>query len=160
MLDYYGLGSGFPGQLTYLPTALAKVRHLERSLAADIHASLPKGQTQRRFLPYFQLHELEALFLSDPAAFAQAINQPLARFQNIRDTFQTPEDINNDPEGAPSQRILKLFPAYRKVLHGSRAAEAISIETMRQACPHFRDWTNRLAALASPENLTSTPLAP
>ena len=104
-----------------------------------------------RFIPYLQLHEYEALLFSDPIAFASGINQPqlASRFQQIRDEFPTPEDIDDDPQTAPSKRILATYRAYQKVLDGTLGARAVGIERMRQECPHFHEWVQRLEALES-----------
>jgi hypothetical protein len=150
MLDLYGLGKGFPG--TPLPpnlTNLDKVTHIEQKVKKDIIAQAPDLRPDIRFIPYLQLHEYEGLLFSDPAAFAQGINQSnLAnQFQSIREGFPTPEDIDDSPTTAPSKRVLQLCPFYRKVLNGTQAALAVGIETMRRECPHFREWVERLEAL-------------
>ena len=76
MLDFYGLGKGFPG--TPLPPNLSnldKVTHIEQAVKRDIIAQAPDLRPDVRFLPYLQLHEYEGLLFSDPAAFARGINQ-------------------------------------------------------------------------------------
>jgi Domain of unknown function (DUF4276) len=151
MLDLYGLGAGFPG--TPVPpglTGIAKAAHIEQAIKAHICELVPDLRPDVRLLPYIQVHEYEGLLFSDPPVFAAAINRPhLARtFQAIRDDFATPEDINDDPTTAPSKRVLAAHRAYRKVLDGTRAAGAIGIEAMRRECTHFRDWLERLEALA------------
>ncbi len=150
MLDFYGLGQGFPG--TPVPanlSSIAKVTHLEQAIKADICDLIPDLRPDLRFLPYIQLHEYEGLLFSDPPAFATALDQPnlKAAFQRVRDGFPTPEDINDDPNTAPSKRVLQSYRSYRKVLHGTTAARSIGIEAMRRECPHFRDWLKRLQAL-------------
>lgn len=150
LLDYYGLGHGFPGTPVAgnLPN-IARVVEIERAVKEDICAHIPEFRPDIRFLPYIQLHEYEGLLFSSPPVFATAIRQEqLARhFQQIRDSFPTPEDINDDPLTAPSKRILAAYPRYRKVLHGTVAAQSIGIAAMRQECPHFREWLDRLAGL-------------
>jgi hypothetical protein len=150
MLDFYALGEGFPGTPipAHLPS-IAKVKNIEHAIKADICALIPSFRPDVRLLPYIQLHEYEGLLFSHPAAFAKAINQPhlAARFQEIRDKFETPEDIDDDPETAPSKCVLSAYPRYRKVLEGTLAAGAVDIRSMRQACPHFRDWIERLEGL-------------
>jgi hypothetical protein len=151
MLDFYGLGEGFPG--TPVPLNLpnvAKATQIEQAIKADICELIPNLRPDLRFLPYIQLHEYEGLLFSDPPVFATAINQPhLAEtFQRVRDDFPTPEDIDDDPATAPSKRVLQACRSYRKVLHGTIAARRIGIEAMRRECPHFRDWLERLEALA------------
>ena len=78
----------------------------------------------RRFIPYVQMYEFEGLLFSDTLALAKGVNQGrlVDRFKIIRDQFDTPEEINDSPETAPSKRILNLFPEYDKPLHGSLAA--------------------------------------
>jgi hypothetical protein len=143
MVDLYGLGAGFPGAPP--PTHLSnieKVRHIEAAFKQDICDRIPDFRPDRRFIPYLQLHEYEGLLFSDPTAFATGINQyHLARhFQQIRDDFDTPEEINNDPNNAPSKRVLAIYPGYRKVIEGTQAAKSVGIASMRTACHHFREW--------------------
>ncbi|SPE35959.1 conserved hypothetical protein [Candidatus Sulfopaludibacter sp. SbA6] len=151
MLDFYGLGGGFPG--TPVPSGvpnLAKVTRIEQAVKADIGERIPDLRPDLRFLPYIQLHEYEALLFSDPPAFATAIGEPhLARvFQRVRDAFPTPEDIDDGSSTAPSKRVLQVCHLYRKVVDGTIAARAVGINAMRRECPHFRDWLERLEALA------------
>jgi hypothetical protein len=150
MLDFYGLGEGFPG--TPLPPGLHnldKVRHIEQSMKADMIAEIPDWRPDVRFLPYLQLHEYEGLLFSDPAAFAHGIYQPGlgASFQAIRAAFPTPEDIDEGPNRAPSKRVVALYPRYRKPLYGALAALQVGIAAMRQECLHFRSWLEQLEAL-------------
>ena len=77
MLDFYGLGIGFPG--TPLPPNLSnleKVTHIEHEVKKDIIAQAPDLRPDVRFIPYLQLHEFEGLLFSDPEAFARGIYQP------------------------------------------------------------------------------------
>jgi Domain of unknown function (DUF4276) len=57
MLDFYGLGEGFPG--TPIPAHLpsvAKVKDIEQAIKADICALIPSFRPDVRLLPYIQLH--------------------------------------------------------------------------------------------------------
>ena len=151
MLDLYGLGEDFPGKP--VPSCLQnldKVVRIEQAVKADIVAEIPGLRADIRFLPYLQLHEYEGLLFSNPAAFASGIGQNhlAVQFQTIRSAFTTPEDINDDPNTAPSKRVLNAYPSYQKVLDGMLAAQAVGIERMRQECPHFRAWIEQLEALA------------
>jgi len=80
---------------------------------------------------------------------ARAIKQDhLAdQLQAVRDSFPTPEDINDDPVSAPSKRIIALYPRYNKVVEGGIAAQIIGVDRMRAQCSHFRAWLDRLVAL-------------
>jgi hypothetical protein len=150
MLDFYGLGPGFPGTplSPNLPN-IEKVRRVEAAVKHDICEAIPDFRPDLRFVPYLQLHEYEGLLFSDPPAFAAALRQPhfARQFQAIRDSFPTPEDINDDANTAPSKRVLQAYPAYNKVIDGTLAARAIGIEAMRRECPHFRSWLERLETL-------------
>lgn len=150
MFDLYGLGEGFPGTPP-LPNLqnVDKVVRIEQAVKADIVAEIPDLRPDVRFVPYLQLHEYEGLLFSDSFAFAAGIGQQHLRqqFELIRQAFNTPEDINDNPNSAPSKRVLNTFPAYRKVLDGTLAAQSVGIARMRQECPHFRNWLERLEAL-------------
>jgi hypothetical protein len=150
MIDYYGLGDGFPG--TPAPAHLGnieKVEHIERAVKDDICRKIPESRPDVRLIPYLSLHEYEGLLFSDPDAFAGALGQgQLAnRLHQIRGEFPTPEDINDDPHTAPSKRVLEIYPAYKKVIEGTIAARAVGIHRIRQECPHFRRWLEKLEAL-------------
>lgn len=152
MVDLYGLGAGFPGHPPpgHL-SSIDRVRHVEQAVKWDICKELPDDlRPDLRFILYLQLHEYEALLFSDPAAFAAGINHPqLERhFQRIRDEFESPEDINDDPERAPSKRVIAACPSYKKTIEGTQAAAAVGIPSMRTHCQHFREWLETLEALA------------
>jgi trehalose-6-phosphate synthase len=57
---------------------------------------------------------------------------------------KAPEDINDNPETAPSKRIIHYFPVYQKVFQGIIAAKRIGIELMRKECSHFNSWLEHL----------------
>ena len=152
MLDFYGLGRDFPGMP--LPPNLAgpdKVIRIERAVKEDIVAELPELRPDLRFLPYLQLHEFEGLLFSQPAVFAVAIGQEHlgTHFTAVRNEFATPEDINDDPNTAPSKRVLRAYPGYKKVIDGTLAAEAVGVARMRAECPHFRGWLEQLEGLGA-----------
>jgi len=75
MLDFYGLGEGFPG--APVPpglSSIAKAEHIERAVKADFCVRFPTLRPDLRLLPYIQLHEYEGLLFSDPTACRR--NQP------------------------------------------------------------------------------------
>jgi hypothetical protein len=142
MLDLYALGKGFPGMpLPSHVSNLDKVTHIEQAMKADI--------PDVRFLPYLQRHEYEGLLFSDPGAFALGIGQPrlAGQLNTIRQRFNSPEDINDNENTAPSKRVFSVYPSYRKVVDGTLGAKAVGIQTMRQQCPHFNAWITVLEAL-------------
>ncbi len=150
MLDFYGLGKGFPG--TSAPpntSSLDRVRRIEDAIKEDLCTQIPRSRLDARLIPYLALHEFEGLLFSDPDALAQALKAPdrAQRFHEVRNQFPTPEDINDGRETAPSKRILSVHPGYKKVIQGTLAARAVGIDRMRKECGHFRWWIERLENL-------------
>ena len=144
MLDYYGLPIDYPGRnIPVGTTSYSRVQHVEQEIASDINNS--------RFLPYLTLHDFEGLLFTSPQAMADTLiggTNLLEPFTKIKDLFNTPEEINDNPNTAPNKRIQKLYPNYQKVLHGSVIAANIGLDNIRSACPHFTEWLTKLEALA------------
>jgi hypothetical protein len=154
MFDLYGLPADFPGRATvpqHLST-LARVSYLETALFEDIAQRLKNLPVSRRFIPYIQTHEFETLLFSEPAHFLEAFpDRPtLAEgLTMIRRLFNSPEEINDGPDTAPSKRILQIAPEYEKPVAGLLVAQRIGLPTMRRECAHFDQWVARLLALAA-----------
>jgi hypothetical protein len=146
LLDYYRLPVDFPGMESrpVKGTALQRVTHVEAAIAQ--HFNL-----QTNFLPFLVLHEFEALLFSSAEQLPRVLygihKQP--EFEAIRASVATPEEINERPEHAPSKRIEKMFPSYKKTLHGPTTAARIGLERIRAECAHFDDWLNRLEVWAA-----------
>ena len=92
------------------------------------------------------MHEFEGLLFSDPEGFGKSIGKGdlTPSFQAIRNEFDTPEQINDSPDTAPSKRVLGLFPGYQKPLLGTLAAQDIGLDAIRRECAQFSDWIERL----------------
>jgi len=141
MLDYYGLPSDFPGMNTRPPngTSLQRVLHVEAAIAQHF-GGLPN------FLPFLALHEFEAWLFSSPTELPRTMNEPQkqALIESIRAAVNTPEEINERPQFAPSKRIESMFPGYKKTLHGPTVTSRIGLERIREECPHFHEWLAKL----------------
>ena len=99
-------------------------------------------------LPYVQVHEFEGLLFSDVTVFERIFSDPpIAELSSIRSAFDTPEDINDSSETAPSKRIGKLIQGYQETLHGPLLALEIGLDGMRRECPRFEAWLCRLESL-------------
>lgn len=145
LLDYYGLPADFPGMADRPGgSPETRVRHVEQALFD--HFGRP-----RHFIPFLALHELEAWLFSSvevlPEVLTRTERQP--ELAAIRNTVANPEQIDEGIETAPSKRILRLFPSYRKTLHGPIALGRIGLDAIRNECPHFRSWIERLGELPS-----------
>jgi hypothetical protein len=141
MLDLYGLPSGTPG-LADAPTGdpYTRVTHVEEAMARAIG--------DRRFLPFPALHETEAWVLAAAEELGELVDAPrLARTLRTHVTSAGgPERVNDGPDTAPSKRILRACPTYRKVVDGPDATELLGLGTLREACPHLDTWLERLEA--------------
>jgi len=152
MVDLYRLPNNFPGHDTAPSTAspLDRVDHFETEFRIDIAKRMDDAAVARRFVPYIQLHEFEALLFSDPAAFIEAFpnrDSAIERLTEIRTSY-SPEEINEGQTTAPSKRILDVLPDYQKPVAGLLIVQHIGLAKIRSECPHFDDWLTKLIGLA------------
>jgi hypothetical protein len=148
--DYYGLPQDFPGKEVL--AAQADIRDKAQAVQSAMTVELTRfigEDPMRRFIPFVQMYEFEALLFSDPQAFAQGIDRIdlTESLTAIVDKFETPEHINNSPITAPSKRILKLIAGYQKPVMGSLAALEIGLDAMRGKCNLFNDWITDIESL-------------
>lgn len=146
MFDLYGLPTDFPGYNTTpaKDDPYQRVEALEDALGKDI--------SDRRFIPYIQLHEFEALILSDPHELDSQFDNcadGIARLVTMASRFPSPEHINDSSNTAPSKRIIREIPEYegRKASAGPIVIERIGLSTLRSKCPHFAGWLGKLESL-------------
>lgn len=158
MVDYYGLLESWPGHATASTgqkSSCERASIIEKALSDDISSALP-NLDPRRFVPYVVMHEFEGLLFSDPCKFAQSIGRHAqkvdlpylsCKFRAIRSEFPTPEDIDASPETHPSQRICAFVPRYQKPLVGVDAVKKIGLDAIRNECPVFGRWLQKLECL-------------
>jgi len=143
MFDLYALPDNFPGYTEAMGFCdpYERIRILEERLAEET--------ADRRFIPYIQLHEFEALILADPQQLGQEYLEHDSQIQNLVKMVsgKNPELINDGPETAPSKRILREIPEYKKTTAGPAVAEKIGIATLRTKCRHFHAWLSILEQL-------------
>jgi len=151
MVDYYAMPRAWPGraQSTSRGSSEEKARCVESAMLDDLAMEMGTGFNSQRFVPFVVMHEFEGLLFSDCAAFSRAIGRSdlERKFQDIREQFRTPEEIDDSPDTAPSKRIEALEPRYQKPLLGVRAAQEIGLPRIQAECPHFRAWLNQLETL-------------
>ncbi|MVA57374.1 DUF4276 family protein [Agrobacterium vitis] len=144
MFDLYALPDDFPGKAdpayTSIQNGADKAAYLEEKLSADIGCT--------NFLANLMVHEFEALLFTDIAAFEMWTNDDSV-LNPLRSVSMStaPEDINDSPQTAPSKRILAAMPGYQKTFHGPIIAGDIGLDRMRQKCPHFSTWLEKLEGL-------------
>lgn len=143
-VDFFRMPNNMPDydDAMRLGTDLQKVESLQQALGNSI--------ADRRFIPYIQLHEFEALLFSNNNGFEYLWEDDMSsKTKNIVDSFENPEDINSAPETAPSKRLLAINQKYDKVLEGNVIALEVGINEMLAKCPRFADWVSRLIAACS-----------
>jgi hypothetical protein len=140
MIDYYALPSDFPGFAQRpIGTCYDRVKSMEEQFRLDFN--------HIKFLPYLQLHEFEALvFASEeklPIAFVNK-DKEIRQVVEINREFASPEEINEDPDSAPSKRLKIIFPEYQKTFHSQLILSQGNLEDLRGKCKHFNSWLLKL----------------
>ncbi|RYY06576.1 MAG: DUF4276 family protein [Sphingobacteriaceae bacterium] len=147
LIDYYGLHTNhhYPDweEAEKLVDKNSRMKKLEDAMLQDIESGL-----QKRFIPYIQLHEFEALLFSEIEVFDGSFEEK--EFLNYNYLVETisknsnPELINNGNETAPSKRLEKIIMGYDKVAYGSLLAQDIGLQKIRSKCPRFNSWITKL----------------
>ena len=126
---------------------------LQQDILKEARTHIGQRFQAYRVRPYVQMYEFEALLFSDISSFdllgENWNNESQTRLQRICDDFETPEDINDSAQTAPSQRLDAIFPGYgsNKTLYGPLIAEDIGLDTIRGKCPRFDKWIGELEKL-------------
>ncbi len=148
LLDLYGLPTDMPAAdgAQQLADPYARVSCLEQAFAENV--------ADPRFIAHIQLHEFEALLLSDPQQFDWEFlehTRAIRQLAQIAAQFASPELIDDGYATAPSRRIAALIPEYalRKSSAGPLIAAKIGLPTIRARCPHFADWLTHLEGLTA-----------
>ena len=142
LVDFYG----FRDKNTATP------KQLEQRIHETVDTKINRSWNQSHVIPYVQQYEFEGLLFSDVDAFDKLIgvsNKSIQALQNIRSQFPTPEDINDNSDTAPSKRIEKVIPRYKKKVDGPLLAMEIGLAKIRDKCPRFNGWVTNLESLGS-----------
>ncbi|MCX6990226.1 MAG: DUF4276 family protein [Chlamydiae bacterium] len=148
MFDLYALPRDFPGYsaIKRIENPYEKVKYLEEAFAKDI--------SSKRFIPYIQLYELEALFFADIEIIHRmlSLNNPQSKLKDLEKIVKAepnPEFINDGPSTAPSKRIIRFYPDYQKSVDALRILKTIGLPMIREKCSHFDVWLTKLESLSS-----------
>jgi len=155
MFDYFRIDSDWPGLLNVKHkiqqgiklSAAEKAGILQSASLAELKDQLTGYEIEKRFIPYIQMHEFEALLFSDANILAGKINVDVQKINMILASYNSSEDINSEPSRAPSKRLEKLVNGYKKVIMGKVISESIGIAKIRQECKHFDCWLRQLEEL-------------
>lgn len=141
LIDYFRLKTDFPDfiESSGILDKIQRVAFLEQGMSNSINHS--------RFVPYIQLHEFEGLLFSSVNGFDYLPDIPEKNRIELNDSvneYENPELLNDGAETAPSKRLQRLIPGYRKTLHGPIIAHEISLPVMMQKCVRFKGWVEGL----------------
>ena len=128
---------------------------LEADVLRAIQEQIGDNFDARRVCLYIQQYEFEGLLFSHVPSFEWVIDawneKTKEELEKIRRQFDSPEDINNHPETAPSKRLKKIFAhdTYDKTEHGPLILEDIGLERIKRECPGFKNWLEWMESLGS-----------
>jgi len=149
MVDFYGIRGDWPGyQESKQESGHArKAEVMNQKTAEEVERLFPEQYPTQRFIPYVSMHEIEALYFSDPACLAAELGVEQKKVDAILAECGEPEQINDNSMTAPSKRLEGLSGRFKKTATGIAIAREIGIPQMRKACPIFNDWVTRLEGL-------------
>lgn len=148
MFDLYALPDDFPGFATrrIIQDPYLMVDLLEQDFADAVN--------DRRFIPYIQLHEFEALLFCGIEHLKKLYPGCEKRCEQLVEDLErigNPELINNCPKTAPSKRIIRAIEGdkkthynYNKPKTGRYVTKNIGIDELRSKCKHFDEWIEKL----------------
>ncbi len=153
--DFYGLPTGEGRGWDFVPAAKAKggVAAIEDRLRDGVREAAP--QLAERFIPYVQLHELEALYFAESDTLASVLETPevAEKFAAMATAAGGCEQINDSPTTAPSKRLQVMCPRYIKgrssAAHAPRLGAKLSLAAVRGQCPRFHAWLESLERLGT-----------
>ena len=132
LFDLYGLPEDFPRLDEHRKDndTVRRCASLEEALAAVFD--------DRRFIPYIQRHEFEALVLASLSSLRELLDaeDDLAGLRTLEAEVSAtaPEDINDGATTAPSKRLLAHVPGFSKTLHGPLATGNTGLARLRERC--------------------------
>ena len=142
LVDFYG----------FRDKGTRSVGELEQAITQEVEERIQRNWDERKVISYVQQHEFEGLLFSQVNGFLNvpgADQSTLQDLEGVRVQFPSPEDINDNPNTAPSKRIMQVLPDYVKTIDGPQIAQAIGLATIRQECPRFDSWVTRLESLSA-----------
>ena len=139
-VDYFRIPTNLPNYDNCIKLSQVgdRIVCLEASMKSDIGY-------QDRFIPYIQQHEFESLLFTKSESFSTYYDSKIvSAIEKIVAQYDNPEDINDNPNTAPSKRLLSIITNYKKVTDGNLIALETGIEQILIKCPRFRIWVEKL----------------
>lgn len=147
LIDYYGIPSQYEYPLWeeahYEQNKQIRMDLLERGMYQAIDENY-----RNRFIPYIQLHEFEGLLFNNINVFRNNFStnefNDFQSFERIFNQYDNPEEINDGVTSAPSKRLRHHIKGYDKIVYGATLASEIGLSKIREKCPRFNQWINKL----------------
>ena len=113
---------------------------------------LTEDAKRRRFFPYIQQYEFEALLFAAPAQTVSWLGGSALAVTEMEEAVRQcggAEFVNDSPVTSPSHRLRSLFPRYDKKLHGPEVVELVGLTAVRAKCGRLDAWLRGLEQIAS-----------
>lgn len=147
MFDLYALPNDFPekDKADKIHDEYERIKTIEIAFFENL-----KGRIDN-FIPYIQLHEIEALLFCDIdkliAEFPES-KKEIEKLKNVLSVHQNnPELINDGTQTAPSKRIEKALEGKYRYNKPNTIEKVTDIVILRKKCRHFNDWISKLEKL-------------
>lgn len=148
LIDHYGINSErkLPG---YSSIITKNVEERISQMESVFQDEVQKIKEYRFFIPYIQRHEFETLLLANPEkGFDLEDERIKTDIVSLCNEFESVEEINSTPEGAPSKRLGRIYELhkkkYSKVTDAVDIIELTGIEVVLERCPRFNSWISTL----------------
>jgi len=153
MVDYYGINKDWPGfeESKRQSGHRNKAEIINRETEKIIQTLFPDQNRGCRFIPYISMHEIEALYFSEPKTLARIMDIKPEKIEDIIRECGEPEAINDGFDTAPARRLEKLSKKFKKIATGIAIAKMVGIRRIRECCPLFDAWMNRIENLQPDE---------
>ncbi len=144
MFDYFRIDSKWPGRAEVRQlirngsalTATQKAETLEMATYNETVEIFSECNSAKRFIPYIEMHEFEALLFSDADVLAEETEIDVSEIRRIIEAYSNPEEINEDPAKAPSKQLEALKKGLRKVAMGKTVSLLIVFKIkFSEGCP-------------------------
>ncbi len=148
LFDYYGLHADWgktPGIAA--KGSAAEAARLEARLEAEVAREVGSELMPNTFIAYLQVHEFESLLFSSVEQLGRTLDVDPQKFASIADSCGGPELINDSQTTAPSKRIALIALHFQKTVHGLSCAKETGVAAIRERCPRFACWLERLERL-------------
>lgn len=140
MIDFYAYPTDAPGHGCHAVGA-----H-EAHACVETRAEAMRAELPGEWLPFIMLYEFETLVLAAGSQMPAVLGDSTVPsvFDRIVREAGGAERVNAGPQTAPSKRVAQVIPGYRKAIDGIDIIRGCGLQQVREECPHFSTWIDRL----------------